>query len=168
LNKNMFEFALKDDFLPIYTHAQYFKIFKDTSMAMEMSPNRRSTAGKQSTLSPARGSTTSKMMQSTSSIGSSPLKFGKYLDLHKKTGVELRESPSKAAKIVMRYINNYADVGPVIANQPVTHQNLIEMAKTLDKKELWIKSDLRLIFAVDDTQTCDEIIEQLNKIITAE
>jgi hypothetical protein len=33
------------------------------------------------------------------------------------------------------------------------------MAKTLDKKELWIKSDLRLIFAVDDTQTCDEIIE---------
>jgi hypothetical protein len=34
------------------------------------------------------------------------------LDMHKKTGIELRQSPSKAAKIVMRYINCYADVGP--------------------------------------------------------
>jgi hypothetical protein len=32
--------------------------------------------------------------------------------MSKKTGAELRESPSKAAKIVMRYINSYPDVGP--------------------------------------------------------
>jgi hypothetical protein len=38
-----------------------------------------------------------------------------YLDVHKKTGVELRESPSKGAKIVMKYINCYQDVGPVKA-----------------------------------------------------
>ena len=37
---------------------------------------------------------------------------GQVLDLHKKTGAELKESPSKAAKIVLRYINNYPDVGP--------------------------------------------------------
>ena len=39
------------------------------------------------------------------------------------------------------------------------------MAKTLDKKEMWVKSDLRLIFAIDDSQTLDEVIEQLNKIL---
>lgn len=91
------------------------------------------------------------------------------LDLHKKTGVELRDSPSKAAKIVMRYINNYADVGPIIAQPPITHQNLIEMAKTLDKKELWVKSDLRLIFSVADAQSTDEVIEALtNTVAVAE
>ena len=77
----------------------------------------------------------------------------------------MRDSPSKAAKIVMRYINNYADVGPIIAQPPITHQNLIEMAKTLDKKELWVKSDLRLIFSVADAQSTDEVIEALTNIV---
>lgn len=167
LNKNMFEFNLKEDFLPIYTHSQYSKMFKDTSMVMEMSPDRRKSTAKGQ--SPMRGgSTSSKMMQSTSQIGPSPGRLGQVLDLHKKTGVELRESPSKAAKIVMRYINNYADVGPIIAQPPITHQNLIEMAKTLDKKELWVKTDLRLIFSVEDSQTVDETLEQLNMIIAKE
>ena len=41
----------------------------------------------------------------------------------------------------------------------------LEMGKTLDKKEVWVRSDLRLIFALDDGQVLDESIEQLNKII---
>lgn len=61
LNKNMFEFNLKEEFLPIYTHSQYSKMFKDTSMVMEMSPDRRRSNAKGS--SPLRGgSTSSKMM----------------------------------------------------------------------------------------------------------
>ncbi len=39
------------------------------------------------------------------------------------------------------------------------------MAKTVDKKELWVRSDLRLIFAFDDTQIVDETIETLEKIL---
>lgn len=39
------------------------------------------------------------------------------------------------------------------------------MAKTLDKKDFWVKSDSRLIFALDDPQLTDEAIEQLNKIL---
>lgn len=71
--------------------------------------------------------------------------------MHKKTGVELRNSPSKAAKIVLRYINNYADVGPVIAQPPITYNDLVEMAKEIDKSEVWVRSDQRLIFALEDT-----------------
>ena len=74
------------------------------------------------------------------------------LDLHKKTGVELRESPSKSAKIAMKYINTYSDVGPIIASPSVTYNDLVEMGKALDKKEMWVRSDLRLIFAVEDPQ----------------
>lgn len=87
------------------------------------------------------------------------------LDLHKKTGVELRESPSKSAKIAMKYINGYADVGPIVASPQVTYSDLQEMAKNLDKKEVWVRSDLRLIFALEDTQQVEECIEQFEKII---
>ena len=36
------------------------------------------------------------------------------LEMSKKAGNELRESPSKAAKIVLRYINSQPDVGPKV------------------------------------------------------
>ena len=87
------------------------------------------------------------------------------LDLHKKTGVELRESPSKSAKIAMKYINGYSDVGPIVASPSVTYSDLVDLGKTLDKKEVWVRSDLRLIFSVEDPQQVDESIEQLNNII---
>lgn len=51
----------------------------------------------------------------------------------------------------MKYINNYADVGPVVAQKTLTYSDLVEMAKTIDKKEFWVKSDLRLIFAFEDS-----------------
>ena len=41
LNKNMFELFLKDEFLPIYTHGSYTRMFKDTSMAMDLSPTKK-------------------------------------------------------------------------------------------------------------------------------
>ena len=41
LNKNLFELILKDDFLPIYTHQSYSKVFKDTSIVMQASPEKR-------------------------------------------------------------------------------------------------------------------------------
>ena len=63
LNKHMLEFLLKDEFLPIYTHQQYSKKFKDTSVAVSMSPDRKSTLQQ----SPMRGSTISKV--STSQMG---------------------------------------------------------------------------------------------------
>lgn len=85
--------------------------------------------------------------------------------MHKKTGVELRNSPSKAAKIVLRYINNYADVGPVIAQPPITYNDLVEMAKEIDKSEVWVRSDQRLIFALEDTQLVDEVVENLTNIV---
>jgi hypothetical protein len=59
----------------------------------------------------------------------------------------------------MRYINNYQDVGPIIQQPPITYSNLVEMAKELDKKELWVRSDLRLIFSIEDSQVIDETIE---------
>ena len=40
LNKNMFELFLQDEFLPIYSHQQYSKMFKDSSLAMELSPRK--------------------------------------------------------------------------------------------------------------------------------
>jgi hypothetical protein len=85
--------------------------------------------------------------------------------LHKRTGIETRESPSKGAKIIMRYINAYPDVGPLIAQKEITTKDLEEMAKNFDKKEMWIRSDLRLIFSLTDTQIIDESIEQLTKIL---
>ena len=97
--------------------------------------------------------------------GPSPLRGSNVLDLHKKTGVELRESPSKAAKIMLRYINSYPDVGPIINHPPITFSDLVEMSKTLDKNEVWLRSDLRLTFALEDTQLVDEAMEALTKIL---
>jgi hypothetical protein len=51
----------------------------------------------------------------------------------------------------MRYINAYPDVGPLIAQKEITTKDLDEMAKNFDKKEMWIRSDLRLIFSLTDT-----------------
>ena len=65
----------------------------------------------------------------------------------------------------MRYINAYVDVGPQLQQKIVQYEDLVEMAKELDKKELWVRNDLRLIFAFDDTQIVDETIEQLEKIV---
>ena len=54
LNKSLFEFQIKDEFLPIYTHQSYSKMFKDTSVACEFSP--RKSINKKSVMSPARTS----------------------------------------------------------------------------------------------------------------
>ena len=77
----------------------------------------------------------------------------------------MRESPSKAAKIVMKYINSYPDVGPLVQPTQITYKDLVDMAQTLDKKELWVRSDLRLIFSQGDNQVTDESIEQMIKIL---
>lgn len=47
LSKNMFEFNLKDEFLPIYTNISYARMFKDTSIAYDYSPrkSKKSPAG---------------------------------------------------------------------------------------------------------------------------
>lgn len=50
----------------------------------------------------------------------------------------------------MRYINCYADVGPQLQQKQITYTDLQEMAKTVDKKEVWVRSDLRIIFACSD------------------
>ena len=69
--------------------------------------------------SPNRDSVSSKMMgsgngnSSRMTSGPSPLRS---LDMHKRTGVELRESPSKGSRIMMKYINSYPDVGPINHN----------------------------------------------------
>ena len=107
---------------------------------MELSPDRRKSTSKKSGISPSRMSA-SQNNHSMSQMSKSPGKYGQFLDLHKKTANEKRESPSKAATIVMRYINSYPDVGPVVNKPPITHQDLVEMAKDIDKKEIWTKSD---------------------------
>lgn len=143
------EIILKDEFLPIYTHMQYSKVFKDSSIAYELSPDKkRASTSKKSGVSPMRsvGGTSS-----ISQMGSSPKKTEKYLDMHKKTGVELKQSPSKSNKIMMKYINNYQDVGPLLPQKALVYSDLVELAKNMEKKDFWVKSDLRLIFALEDT-----------------
>ena len=44
LHKNLLEVQLKDDFLPIYLHQSYSKVFRDTSVVMGMSPDKRRTS----------------------------------------------------------------------------------------------------------------------------
>lgn len=154
LTKHMFEFLMKDEFLPIYTHNSYTKIFKDTSITMELSPNKRRSVGKNSTMSPFRQDR-STISQRSSQIASPSttsvnLRSSHVLDMHKKTGIEMRQSPSKGSKIVMRYINCYADVGPQLKQKEITYTDLIDMAKNIDKKDLWVRSDLRIIFACND------------------
>lgn len=38
------------------------------------------------------------------------------------------------------------------------------MAKTIDKRE-WVRSDLRIILAIEDSQLADEMIENLERIL---
>ena len=97
--------------------------------------------------------------------GPSPQRAGNLLEVHKKTNIDTKESPSKSSKITLKYINNYPDVGPQVTASPVSLQELQNMAKTMDKKDMWIRSDLRLIFSIEDSQIIDETIETLNKII---
>ena len=73
-----------------------------------------------------------------------------HLDLHKKTAVEMKSSPSKSHRIQMKYISSYQDVGPIVQPKQVSLEDLQELAKDVDKKEFY-KSDLRLIFALDDS-----------------
>lgn len=89
LTKNMFEFLIKDEFLPIYTHHQYTKCFKDTSITMELSPDKRKSVGRNSQMSPPYKGTTSTMSKK-SSVMTSPngLRSSHVLDMHKKTGTE--------------------------------------------------------------------------------
>ena len=87
------------------------------------------------------------------------------MEMGKMGATELKESPSKASKIILRYINPYLDVGQVIAQPAVTLDELKEMAKQIDKKETWIKSDQRLIFALEGVMRADEVIEKLNVIV---
>jgi hypothetical protein len=98
-------------------------------------------------------------------LGSSPRKIGYSLDINKKTGQELRESPSKNSRIIMKYINSYADVGPILPQKALSYSDLVELSKTIDKKEMWVRSDLRLIIAIEDPQLVDEAIETLNNIL---
>ena len=65
----------------------------------------------------------------------------------------------------MRYINCYADVGPQIQQKTITYSDLVEMSKTIDKKDVWVRSDLRIMFAFDDTQIVDETIEKMEAIL---
>ena len=121
LNKNMFEFILKDDFLPIYTHHNYLRIFKDTSIAMDMSPDRRrSTSNMMSSSSPRKSTLNSRNDFDGSRLSSTMGRLSMGVNLHKKTGQELKDSPSKNSKIVMKYINTYQDVGPLVSPKSVT------------------------------------------------
>lgn len=82
-------------------------MFKETSMAFDMTPGKKKFSSK----SPARESSTSRRSMQNS-IGLSPSRSSNILDMHRRTTNEQKESPSKAAKIVLRYINSYPDVGP--------------------------------------------------------
>jgi hypothetical protein len=65
LTKNMFEFLIKDEFLPIYTHQAYSKIFKDTSITMELSPDKRKSVGRNSQMSPYKANTSTMSKRSS-------------------------------------------------------------------------------------------------------
>lgn len=124
-------------------------------MVMEMSPDKKrgSTVKKLGLNQSPAGQRSSQVSKaSISQIGSSPRRqLGYSIDMHKKTGQELRESPSKNSRIVMKYINNYPDVGPIVPQKAISYNDLVELSKNLDKKEMWVRSDLRLIFAIEDS-----------------
>ncbi len=144
LNKNLFEVFMRDEFLPIYTHSSYLQMFKDNSLAMEKSSPNRKSSPKKSNGGSQKGSVGRKSQ-------ASPIKSsgGKNLDLNKKS-IDSKESPSKNSKIAMKYINSYNDVGPVIAQPKVNIGDLETMARDLNKKEMWVKSDMRLVFSLKD------------------
>ena len=79
--------------------------------------------------------------------------------------VDLIESPSKTSKIVMRYIANLPDVGPSVKQQPVSYETLVDLAKNLDKAEIWSRNDLRLIFSMDDIDRLDVTLSTLEDIV---
>ena len=78
----------------------------------------------------------------------------------------MRDSPSKTTKIVLRYISNMPDVGSPTLHPPVTYQSLVEIAKTLNKSEVWDRSDLRLIFTLPSVQATEEVLVGLNTLIS--
>lgn len=83
-------------------------MFKDSSLAMEISTDKRKSILNNQSTSPRKPSMNSKSMETSQRLSStlkSPTSLG--LDLHKKTGYELKDSPSKTSKIAMRYINTY-------------------------------------------------------------
>ena len=92
-NKNTFEIFVKDEFLPIYLHQNYMSCFKDQSMAMERTPG-RSSDRKSVGASPLRGSTVSGQSQ----------RLKNKLDMQRRTTTEQKSSPSKAARITLKYI----------------------------------------------------------------
>lgn len=99
---------------------------------MEMSPDkRRASSIKKGGSSAAQGSPMRNSQLSiagkgsVSTLGQSPRKtIGYSLDINKKTGQELRESPSKNSRIVMKYINSYADVGPILPQKALSYTDL--------------------------------------------
>jgi len=126
--ENMFEFFVKDEFLPIFTHIEYTKAFKDQSVVMEKSPAKRSSMADMSKMSsPGRGSNVSRTSQFLSPLGSSRLgtstlgsKNPGSISMNSRGGHRVKESPSKAARITLQYINKYHDVGPRKQGQVVT------------------------------------------------
>lgn len=119
-SENMFEFFIKDEFLPILTHMEYTKAFKDQSVVMEKSPAKRSSNADVSKMSsPGRGSNVSRTSQFLSPLGASRLgsstqgpKNPGSISMNSRGGHRVKESPSKAARITLQYINKYHDVGP--------------------------------------------------------
>lgn len=143
LTKNIFEFNLRDEFLPIYTNLSYLRMFKDTSVAYDFSPR------KYSKKSPS-GMSQSRMQSGSLHTSIVSPRSSMQLDLHKRTAIEMKSSPSKNHKIQMKYISSYQDVGPIIQPKQVSYDDLQELAKSVDKKE-FVKSDMRLIFALEDS-----------------
>lgn len=79
----------------------------------------------------------------------------------------MKDSPGKAGKIRISYIENLPDVTPQPPTKQVSLATLMEMGKTLDKAELWMKSDLRLIFSVKEKSRVKPLMDKINAIIVA-
>ncbi|TNV79252.1 hypothetical protein FGO68_gene6991 [Halteria grandinella] len=193
LAKSLFEFKLKDEFLPIYTHSLYNKVLTDNSVMVELSPERSAkktrnafgqsillTHGNQSSVvfpgSPFR---TQKSIQSSiprpnnhsiSDVAwgnSSILKTSMMFEAQRRNQEEVRDSPSKTGKIRLSYIANLPDVSPLPPAQKVTLQTLGEVAKHIDKAETWLRSDQRLIFSTNDPTRLEEYLSLFNEIFSA-
>jgi len=98
----MFEIFIKDEFLPIYLHENYLSCFKGDSISVEKSPGRSTDRRSAIGASPMRGST----------VSGASTKIKNKLDMQRRTTTESKSSPSKAAKITLKYIQAYHDVGP--------------------------------------------------------
>lgn len=155
-NKNMFEIFIKDEFLPIYLHENYLNCFKGESISIERSPGKSSDRRSAVGASPMRAST----------VSGASTKIKNKLDMQRRTTTESKSSPSKAARITLKYIQAYHNVGPQKPNPTITYDDLVEMAACINKSEQWIRSDLRLIFSMADGQLVDEAIEKINAIVS--